>query len=100
MIHSINAWKWSGWSAARAAFGGASTRPTIKIRATRWLAALALVGMAAAPAGAQPVDAIWIGGTGNWNVAGNWDILTVPNELHPMPTLAPLEMCTGLTDIA
>src|SRR5664279_1723800 len=48
----------------------------LKIRLTKWSALVAAVLVVAARSNA--VDLLWIGGTGNWNAAGNWSPAQLP----------------------
>lgn len=51
------------------------------VRVTTILAALVATGLSlAAAARADQVDAVWIGGTGNWSAAANWSPAVVPNN--------------------
>ena len=47
-------------------------------KAPLYLAVIAVLSLTAAPVTAD--DTTWQGGTGNWNVGGNWDTNTVPGS--------------------
>jgi hypothetical protein len=48
----------------------------MKLSLNRWLGTLALTALTMASASAA--DLVWIGGTGNWNAAGNWSPAQIP----------------------
>ena len=48
----------------------------MKLSLKNWQAIVSAIALAAATANAT--DLVWIGGTGNWNAAGNWSPAQVP----------------------
>ena len=50
----------------------------LKINLARWL--LPAIALLVALGSAHAADLVWIGGTGNWNAAGNWNPAQVPTH--------------------